>query len=132
MVKKYFTVEEANELLPYVKSELTFLQKTKAEFYQKYHELQALKKQTSGQSAAEIESAVFALECSLEFLELELRLHIERIQEKGIQLKDIDLGLFDFPAFVDGREVLLCWKQGEPAVLHYHGLDEGFLGRKSL
>ena len=50
----------------------------------------------------------------------------------GVQVKDMDEGLVDFPARHAGRDVLLCWKVGEPEVAYWHGLDEGFAGRKPL
>jgi hypothetical protein len=57
---------------------------------------------------------------------------IEQLQEIGCVLKDLDEGLVDFPALLDGREVYLCWKLGEERIGYWHGLDEGFAGRKPL
>lgn len=50
----------------------------------------------------------------------------------GVQIKDLDEGLIDFPARRDGEDILLCWKVGEPEVGYWHGLDEGFAGRKRI
>lgn len=50
----------------------------------------------------------------------------------GVQVKDLDLGLLDFPCKVEGEVVLLCWKLGEPSITHWHGMDEGFAGRKPI
>ena len=47
-------------------------------------------------------------------------------------VKDLDRGLVDFPALRDGEEVLLCWQVGEGEVAYWHGLEEGFAGRKPL
>ena len=47
-------------------------------------------------------------------------------------VKDLDTGLVDFPALHEGEEVLLCWQLGEDEVAHWHGVDEGFAGRKPL
>jgi hypothetical protein len=57
---------------------------------------------------------------------------VRRINEAGVQVKDLDEGLLDFPAERDGAGVLLCWKVGEPEVAFWHGADEGFAGRKPL
>ncbi len=57
---------------------------------------------------------------------------ISRIQAAGVQVKDLDEGLLDFPARRGDEEVLLCWRVGEPEVAFWHGLDEGFAGRKPL
>jgi hypothetical protein len=57
---------------------------------------------------------------------------VAALEAAGVQVKDMDEGLVDFPARHGGRDVLLCWKVGEPEVAHWHGLDEGFAGRKPL
>jgi hypothetical protein len=55
-----------------------------------------------------------------------------RIVESGIEVKDLDMGLIDFPAMRFNEPVYLCWKLGEPEVLYWHGLQEGYAGRKLL
>ena len=57
---------------------------------------------------------------------------IRRINELGVEVKDLDEGLLDFPARRRDEDVLLCWKVGEPEVAFWHGLEEGFAGRKPL
>ena len=57
---------------------------------------------------------------------------VARINEVGAFVKDLDRGLVDFPARREGEEVLLCWHVGEDEVGFWHGLDEGFAGRKPL
>ena len=54
------------------------------------------------------------------------------IDAMGVQVKDLDIGLLDFPCEVDGQTVLLCWKLGEKAITHWHGVSEGFAGRKPV
>jgi len=54
------------------------------------------------------------------------------IDAMGVQVKDLDIGLLDFPCEVDGQTILLCWKLGEKAITHWHGVDEGFAGRKPV
>jgi hypothetical protein len=54
------------------------------------------------------------------------------IDATGVQVKDLDIGLLDFPCEVDGQIVLLCWKLGEKAITHWHGVSEGFAGRKPV
>jgi hypothetical protein len=57
---------------------------------------------------------------------------INRIEAYGCVVKDIDLGLLDFPSIRDGRPIYLCWKAGEPRLTHWHGTDESFVDRKIL
>lgn len=61
-----------------------------------------------------------------------LRSLIEQVQELGCLIKDLDMGLVDFPTTFRGREVYLCWKLGEPSIAYWHGVDEGFAGRKAI
>jgi hypothetical protein len=57
---------------------------------------------------------------------------LERILETGCLIKDLDVGLLDFPAIIDNQDVYLCWKLGEDRIRFYHRQDEGFAGRKPL
>jgi hypothetical protein len=57
---------------------------------------------------------------------------LAEIDSIGVQVKDLDIGLLDFPCEVDGRIILLCWKLGEKSITHWHGTDEGFSGRKPI
>jgi hypothetical protein len=57
---------------------------------------------------------------------------IGKIQETGCLVKDIDTGLIDFPSLIEGQEAFLCWKQGEHRIEYWHGLEDGFAGRRRL
>jgi hypothetical protein len=61
-----------------------------------------------------------------------LREQVDEIQETGCIIKDIEVGLVDWPALHHGREVLLCWKYGEPEVGWWHDVDAGFAGRRPV
>lgn len=130
MERKWFTPEEANALIPQIREEITALQQIKHNFEQKYKHLQKWKE--AGAISLDGGDPFFQLECEMEFLQLEARTFIQSVHMKGVQLKDIDRGLVDFPAMHNGQEVLLCWMQGEDTVSHYHGVNEGYMGRKPL
>ncbi len=57
---------------------------------------------------------------------------VAEIDATGVQVKDLDIGLLDFPCRVNGEIILLCWKLGESSITHWHGTDEGFAGRKPI
>jgi len=57
---------------------------------------------------------------------------LAEIDSTGVQVKDLDIGLLDFPCQVEGRTVLLCWKLGENGITHWHDTSEGFAGRKPI
>jgi len=57
---------------------------------------------------------------------------LAEIDSIGVQVKDIDIGLLDFPCDLEGQIILLCWKLGEKSITHWHGTQEGFAGRKPI
>ena len=57
---------------------------------------------------------------------------LSEIEATGVQVKDLDIGLLDFPCLVDEGMILLCWKLGEEKITHWHSLEEGFKGRKLI
>ena len=57
---------------------------------------------------------------------------LAEIDSIGVQVKDLSIGLLDFPCEVDGQTILLCWKLGEKSITHWHGVSEGFAGRKPI
>ncbi len=63
---------------------------------------------------------------------LHLKETLEKIQEYGVLVKDLDIGLIDFPTLFRGEEVYLCWKLGESGIQFWHGVHEGFRGRKPI
>jgi len=65
-------------------------------------------------------------------LAAKIRQGIQEIQALGCVVKDLDMGLVDFPALRDGQEVYLCYRLGEERIAFWHGLEEGYAGRKPL
>jgi hypothetical protein len=129
MAVKYFTVEEANELIPVVDKDMRALQSLKHQFEVKYLELKKLKEIDYEGSDHD---PFFTQEAELEFLQIEAKNFIQSFEMKGIELKDIDIGLVDFPAMIGDKEVLLCWRQGEERIEYYHTRYDGYSGRKPI
>jgi hypothetical protein len=72
-------------------------------------------------------------------LRAEMEAHVRRVRESiaeidsiGVQVKDLEAGLLDFPCRLDDQVVLLCWRMGEPAIEHWHSTDSGFKDRQPL
>jgi hypothetical protein len=63
---------------------------------------------------------------------IEVALGFEQLERLDIVVRDLERGLVDFPALIDGREVYLCWLLDEPQVTHWHGVESGFAGRRPL
>lgn len=72
------------------------------------------------------------LRAAVEAAHAELNEIVARFTGEGVQVKDMDRGLIDFPAEVDGRDALLCWHVGEPAIAFWHSPEDGFAGRRPL
>ncbi|MFC5650635.1 DUF2203 domain-containing protein [Paenibacillus solisilvae] len=134
MEHKLFTLSEANELLPQLREDLQTLRGLAQEMEDQYIELQKNKEKYEHTPARPDAShdPFFEAEGRIEFMRLEADLLIENFNRKGVLLKMITPGLIDFPAIVEGKEVLICWKEGEERITHYHGWHDGFNGRKPL
>lgn len=115
---KYFTPEEASQTLPYVKrlvEDALHAGKTLRSLYDLY-----------GDSVAERED--YQNNANL------FKKVMNEFQQLGCDYKDwnFEVGLVDFPAIIDGQEVLLCWKSDEASLQFYHGMHDGFAGRKPI
>jgi hypothetical protein len=129
---RYFTPEEANEAL----AEVRPLAERMVAHRRSLAELQARRAALAGVVAGnggDLEPRDFSeLEGELARESARVARCVNEIHGLGAQVKDVDEGLVDFPARRGGEEVLLCWRIGEDAVAFWHGLDEGFAGRKPL
>jgi hypothetical protein len=122
--ERHFTRAEANALLPRLNELLSQLRESKDELTDtEAHE--ALSEAAPANGGGEEGKRV-----GVAFLEV--RRMLETIEQAGIVLRDIDRGLVDFPAVIDGREVYLCWELGEAEVAYWHDLDGGYGGREPL
>ena len=125
MKARYFTVDEANALLPVIEPLVGELLERRARV--------VVSRQTLGAVLDDYHSDVggqSATEMAAEFDRIEAL--VERIQSYGCVLKDTNSGLVDFLAEMNGREVFLCWRYGEPRVAFYHELHSGFNGRQPV
>ena len=129
--KKYFTVEEANKALPLVKAIVGDIVRqfhTVSELRQRLSALtDTHRRPTSDPYSEELAQSQAELEAEEEKLEV----FIDELSKLGVELKGPD-GLCDFYSIMDGREVYLCWRLGEPEVMHWHELNAGVAGRKPL
>lgn len=125
MKPRKFTIEEANALLPVIEPLLGQLLERRARVVVARKELGALLDDLH----VNVGSAALT-EIANEFEKI--RQLAARIQSHGCFLKDTNAGLVDFLAEIDGREVFLCWRYGEPEVSFYHELHTGYNGRQPV
>lgn len=133
MSTRTFSLEEAQTLLPILESLLRtaiegkkLIEKVDAEFQETAHKVflnggTLLNVVRLARRKAQREKAVQRVKDA-----------VAEIDATGVQVKDLDVGLLDFPCRVEGEILLLCWKLGEKAITHWHGTEEGFAGRKPI
>jgi hypothetical protein len=126
MATKYFTVEEANALLPQITPMLKMLSEVYQAITVTAGEIEPYVAQRVGGNGGHPEGGKFILQLE------QLSQGIARVQSFGCLIKDIGSGLIDFPSLRDGREVYLCFRLGEEKIEFWHDTDTGFAGRQPL
>jgi len=124
-----YTVDQANRALPLVRRIVDDIVAQYRRWQDRVRELESLNAARTAaddvRRAAELESEIQSLAAEIEGFRRELR-------DLGLEVKDYERGLVDFPGVVDGREVFLCWRIGEPAVQFWHDKDAGYAGRRPI
>jgi len=130
---KTFTLDEAQSMLPLVESLLKRAIDSKQAAEEIEAELSALSRRIHLAGGMTVNIGLVAGQRSA------MEQHIQRaretvaeIDEIGVQVKDLDSGLLDFPCRVEDEVVLLCWKNGETAIEHWHTMESGFKGRQPI
>jgi hypothetical protein len=127
-----FTPSEANEELAEIRPLVEEIVAHRREYLRIQSERQALAQRIAGNGGGIEASALGDLEEAERRERVEIARRVNAVHERGAIVKDLDTGLVDFPARLEGQEVLLCWRLGEEQIEHWHGLEEGFAGRKRL
>lgn len=130
MPVKYFTVEEANRALPYVSR---VVEDVVAEYerwrdrIERYEVLAAKGRSEDGESEEQV-----ALQQEVDEIAHRINDYIDELTAVGCVFKGFEGGLVDFYGKLDGRDIFLCWRLGEPEIRYWHELDAGFVGRQEL
>ena len=125
-MKSYFSVNDANEILPTVIKKFNHAKKMKDEVMKIEHQLTSSITQTTSLE----EYATIKRE--LNSIVTKFYQSIEDLENTGVFLKGLDEGLLDFPAKRFDEEIWLCWKEGETEIKFWHEKDTGFMGRKPI
>lgn len=128
-----FTPAQAEALLPRLAALLTRLQALQAEARQRYQEMGSIRAVGTRPDGRLVMDADFQ-RARRDFGARvdDAKAILAELHDRGCRLTDVDLGLVDFPAQVEGEPVFLCWRLGEPRVAYYHRRDEGFTHRRPL
>ena len=128
-----FTVAEAESLLPVLESLLRSAIEAKALIEEVDAEQQALANRIFVNGGTSVDVVrVARRKAQRENALQKAKDAVAEIDATGVQVKDLDIGLLDFPCLVGDEVILLCWKRGEKKITHWHGMQEGFAGRKPI
>jgi hypothetical protein len=125
LFQKHFSLEEARALIPELRRAFQDAHHRRDAVHKADKELGQKLEQTGSDVGGEKVSGL------LQDM-LQLNTQLRRIQKLGIQIKDFDRGLVDFPHLRDGREVFLCWELDEDDIDFWHEIDDGYAGRERL
>jgi hypothetical protein len=133
MADKYFTWEEAQTLLPVLESLLRTCMDGKKLMQEVEAELQQVRNRIFVNGGMLVDLGRLALRRGeRDKAVLRVKDAMAEIDSIGVQVKDLDIGLLDFPSIYEDQVILLCWKMGEKSITHWHDTQEGFAGRKPL
>jgi len=130
---RYFTLQQAERLLLEVESALREGMFLKEELQRAEQQLRAFTERVMMLGGVDLDRRAFLDQrARREASALRLKEVVERIQELGCLVKDLDTGLLDFPTLFHGQEVYLCWKLGETGIGYWHKVEDGFRGRQPI
>jgi hypothetical protein len=133
MSDRTFTLDEAQSLLPVLESLLRAAIGGKKIMEDFEGEMQSLSHRIFLNGGTHVDVvAVARRKAERTKAEQRAKDALAEIDSIGVQVKDIDVGLLDFPCEVEGSVVLLCWRMGETSITHWHSTEEGFAGRKPI
>lgn len=133
MPDRYFTFDEAQTLLPVLESLLRAAVDSKQTIETVDSEFEDLRQRIfmNGGTLVDIVSLAHR-RAEKDKAVQRAKDTLAEIDSIGVQVKDLDTGLLDFPCVVEDKVILLCWKLGEKGITHWHGMEEGFRGRKPV
>ena len=132
-MSRYFTLAEAERMLPRVERALRDALFQKSEYETADRQLnQAMEKIRMAGGSRVNPGPLLALRARRDSSARALKETFESIEEMGVQVKDLEIGLIDFITRYRGRDVCLCWKLGEEGITQWHSMEEGFRGRKPI
>ena len=132
MRHRLFTLEEANELVPWLEATFQRLVPAQEELTALQSRLLVLQRQRRSNGASSSQSEVTQVQEEQDRLGQRFEESIREITNQGILVRDVARGLVDFPSIREGREVYLCWIGGEEQIEFWHETDRGFAHRQPL
>lgn len=124
-MSRYFTLQEANQTLDAIRPWMDEVQAIRQEILANQPDAWTALERSLGNGGNRALSSIIQ-----DFEKLDALVH--RILDTGVVIKDINIGLLDFPALKEGREVYLCWQYGEGDIAYWHEVEAGYAGRQPI
>jgi len=124
--KKHFTVSEARALLPMLRRYFQELYDLRDAIKTGAPRHEEARQASDGNGGGGDRAGAYA-DANIRFQQI-----VKDIQDRGIHVKDMNAGLVDFPHLREGKEVFLCWQLGEDTISYWHGIQDGYQGRRLL
>jgi hypothetical protein len=124
-MSRYFTLQEANQALTVIRPLMDEIQNIRQEILARQPDVWPVVERAAGNGGSPAASKMVR-----EFERLDALVY--QVQDTGVLFKDINLGLLDFSALKEGREVYLCWKYGEQDIAFWHEIEAGYAGRQPI
>jgi hypothetical protein len=130
---KTFTLDEAQAVLPVVESLLNRALEAKQALAELEEAQQDLARRIFVTGGILVDrTAIKKRKINMAALVQRAKDSLQEIDAIGVQVKDLDIGLLDFPCLLEGETVLLCWQRGEPRIAFWHRIEDGFRGRRPI
>jgi hypothetical protein len=131
--KRYFTAAEANATLPLVRAIVRDITALARDLRDRHERLARVRgKEQPGHLGDAYQEEVQQVQAEFDRDQERMQEYEQELRDLGVELKDPFTGLVDFPCWMNGHEVYLCWRAGEPDVGYWHEVDAGFAGRQKL
>ena len=130
--EKLYTVEEANDMLPWVAEQLGIAAEAADRLSEARSDQAELEGLSRSNGHGDIDSRLSDVRADARRALDALRSVLDEFEARGIPVRDVDSGLIDFPGERDGKKVWLCWRMGEPEVGFWHEINTGFIDRRPL
>ena len=130
--KRYYTAAEANAALPLIRVVVRDIAELARDLRDRHERLTRLQPSERGVLGDAYHEELQQVQAEFERDQERMHEYEEELRKLGVELKDYDTGLIDFPCWMNGREVYLCWRLGETEVSYWHEIDAGVAGRQRL
>jgi hypothetical protein len=130
--RKLFTQQEANAALPLVGAIVRDICELARDLREREERLSRVQPPPRGALGKAYLEELEQAKADFEHEQEKLLEYVRELNELGVELKDHNMGLVDFPCWMDNRVIYLCWRLGEPEVAFWHEIDAGYAGRQRL